>query len=275
MAAHAVLNGGSDPMAIVTICNRLMARIALCLTACSLPAHAAPDRELYTIDWDIVPHTTPAGADWVAPFSSFVEGRMLPKAEFQIEAPIVRTNGTRVAEPSSLIAVTNYSKPLGCQLTLLGEKEIQPYNSKRNVVLGCFLDSDADGAFDQFFDRSLFIGDFRWNQSLVPKKTEPIAPVRYRRQPFTRAINGIPIYIQYSHFASGIDRLIFDICNDRNVRGNGACLAPQIRIKQSQLPQAFDALGGSFSVIAKEGNRVQVKPIIPIGNYTLSVRRRF
>ncbi len=235
-------------------------------------AHAAK-REIYTVDWDIAPVSGPTEPVWVKPYSSFAQGKMLVKARFVLDGDAITATGRKVADADGLIVATNFSKSLGCMLTLPGERDVLPVNAKRNAELGCLLDSDADGRFDQFFKRSLFIGDFTWNQSALPKKMEAITPVSYRRETGPGSMVGIPIYVQYGWFAGGIDRLIFQICNRPNLKGGLSCLAPDIRVKQSDSVRIFDALGGRFEVIEKIENRLQIRQIAPIGGFTLSVRR--
>lgn len=258
----------------MTNADRLSCFVACLWASCAAAGSAnAAKRELYTVDWDILPVSGPTEPVWVKPYTSFAEGKMLAKARYVIDDAAITATGRTVADRDGLIVATNYSQPLGCMLTLPGEKQVLPVDSKRNADLGCLLDSDADGRFDRFFKRGLFIGDFTWNQSFVPKKTEAIAPVAYRREAGPGTMSGIPIYVQYGWLAGGVDQLIFQICNRPDLRAGLACLLPDIRVKQSASVRTFDALGGRFEVVEKIDNRLQIRQIAPIGGYTLSVRR--
>ncbi len=262
------------PQPVAPVMPSLGTWLVAATIALSVTPARAEERELYTVDWHIAAVTDLAEPAWVGPYTSFVQGKMLAKARYVLAGDAVTANGTRVADSGTLIVATNFSQSLGCALTLPGESLVLPVDSKKNIALGCLLDSDGDGRFDKFFQRGLFIGDFTWNQSALPRKLEPISPVAYRLEQGPGAMAGIPIYLQYSWFASGVDQLIFQVCNRPNLRSGLGCLAPVIRVKQSSSARVFEALGGRFEVIAKIDNRIQVRQLAPIGNSTLSVRRR-
>lgn len=240
------------------------------------PALAQPldMARFYTVDWRIHPASAPFKDQWVTPKSRIAEARMVPVGLYRLEAPVRHMDGRLIADADSLVVTTNHARPLGCQLTLAGMKAPLDVADKRNAVLGCFIDSDNDGAFDRWFLRSLFVGDFTWNQSMVPKKTLPIPPVRFRLEAQGADGPSIPIYLHYDYFAGGADRLIFQTCNAADLRGKWVrCLYPRIEVKRSMLPAEFDALGGRFRVSSKEEDRVQLSELKPMGDYLLSVRR--
>ncbi|MEQ5787131.1 hypothetical protein J3454_04425 [Erythrobacter sp. NFXS35] len=203
-----------------------------------------------------------------------MQGKMLAKARYVMVGEAVTLAGVKVADGNTLIVATNFGQALGCALTLPGESEVLPVDSKRNASLGCLLDSDGDGRFDRFFKRGLFVGDFAWNESAVPKKQEPISPVEYRLEQGPGPMVGIPIYLQYGWYAGAVDQLIFQVCNRPDLKAGLSCVAPDIRVKLSARERVFEALGGSFEVIEKIDSRIHVRQLAPIGNFTLSVRRR-
>jgi hypothetical protein len=201
---------------------------------------------------------------WVSEFSSFLTITLVPATVSQTSAPVMSTLGQQIIPAKTQLIPFVGDTPGMCTTNPPGAVKQTFFINKIESSNYCFLDTDKDGLFDQYFGRAGDVIGTVWipkeRYKLVPFKGDPVDPKSFQLKK--------NLHLQYNYFASLADSLSFNLCFSKDVprsansRGQGyymGCLAPDTSVSRSKLPRSFSVLGGTFLVEDKGDKRVRVR----------------
>jgi hypothetical protein len=239
--------------------------VVLGIVATPAPAQQVKVKKLYAaaLPWGI-PKAQQAlmAPTWVDHSTAFLEIQMQPLNLFETQAAVRTTAGkTLVPEKTQLVRFIS-PIPVLCTINASDSPKFGEFFQKYGRANTCFEDMDGDGYYEQYVD-SPYIGI--WGNFYLTKKNflnEKFAPTPIDPAAAELKIN---MHVQYTYFAGGADALIFQTCIFKNVKWRDlGCIGREIAVKRSALPQTFEALGATFSVDAKDGERVLVRQLTPV-----------
>jgi hypothetical protein len=201
--------------------------------------------------------------------TSFLTVSIKPASASETKAPVLATDGQEIVPAGTkLIPFIGQADGL-CTTNPPGDLTVKFFSSSITTNNVCFLDTDKDGRFDQYFSSSAGI----IGRVLIPKIRNTIVPFDTNPVSLDSVSLEKKLYVQYYYGPLGAS-LAFILCFDQNVprssnmRGQGYysnCLVPGVSVGRSKTPSSFALFGGEF--VVEEGDKHllvrQSKPIVP------------
>jgi hypothetical protein len=209
-------------------------------------------------------------AIWVDKEISFLTISIVPASASVTTAPVVATDGHQIIpENTKLIPFVGQADGL-CTTNPPSEMTVKFFGSSIKTNNICFLDTDKDGLFDQYFASSAgVIGSV-----VIPKIRNTIVPFGVSSLPIVAVDLTKNLNLQYYYGPLGASLEFIacfgkDIPRSTNMRGQGyysGCLVPGASVSRSKMPTSFSLFGAVF-VVEEEGDKRllvrQSKPIFP------------
>lgn len=229
----------------------------------------APKFLLSNFAWQISEHPPMLSeAIWVTKETSFLMLTIVPASASETITPVVATDGQQILPANvKLIPFVGQADGL-CTTNPQGELTVKFFGSSTTANNMCFLDSDKDNLFDQYFTSSAGV----IGRVVIPKirnTTVPFSvnPISIASVGFSKNLN-----LQYYYGPLGAS-LEFILCFDKDVQRSSMdgigfysnCLVPGVPVGRSKIQSSFSLLGGAF-VVEEGAKRIlvrQTKPIIP------------
>lgn len=238
------------------------------------PVQAGPVKVKKTLHavfgWQILkPPPLPSEPIWVDEFSSFLTMELVPIKLFRAEAAISTSEGAEIVPAGTELIGLIGEADGACTTNPQGAVTAGFFVNKIEATNVCLFDTDKDGKVDQYIP---------WAGRLVgsvpiSKNRNTLTPAALKTLDPAPSKATKPLYLQYSYFASFVNKLDFQLCLEKNVgrsatmSGAGyyvGCLGRGYEAKREPLPSRFEALGAQFSVEEKDGKRLKVRQLTPI-----------
>ena len=225
----------------------------------------APKYVRGAFEWQIVesPEMLPQPV-WVDNFQTFLEVKLFPKSLYITKFPIMSSEGIElVPSDSQLISFTGAIEGV-CTTNPLGEVKRSLFINMRVATNICFIDTDGDTQFDQYFSwAGNLIGSM-----VVQKRRNTVKPFALEKSDPRQFKSPLPLYLQYDYFAGAVDRLSFSLCMSKNVKRtiNGSmpnCLSGPAEVQRSRVPASFEVFGGRFLVKEKREAQLLIEQQAP------------
>jgi len=219
--------------------------VILASTAAVRPVSAAeePSRHIST-PWMIVPIRTMPGERALAGGDFVLKQRLLPMGLAELAAPV--TMGS-----NSFEAGTQFFKAKADG----GAIYCRPYVPDR-VLVGCLLDRDSDGDFDEWFDVVSQTKGLPSVAQKYTKKRKPVSEIAYRKVPVTSMIDEYFVAIERRNYFNIYSRESFMIVFGRE--GATERLTDPVSFKSDEMPKQLTILGAVFTAVAERDGKMVV-----------------
>ena len=202
---------------------------------------------------------------WVEKWSSISVFSSKFAAGYRTTRDQLLFDGKLVLPKSTILLAADSVRPVGCVYQPLPVGVKLPLVDGRQVArLGCYRDSDSDGAFDELAPMASFY------QSERLSKYNPIAPLGY----ITVSQNELPAAEDFSIVYSGFETknyISFKICRNKPRIFLLNCFEPAKLISKNSVPSEFEMLGARFRVEEFEKNRIKIAQISASENFSFSL----
>ncbi|WP_143043470.1 hypothetical protein [Sphingopyxis sp. YR583] len=227
-----------------------MARIAFvgaALTCAALagPASGAeePSRHIST-PWIIAPSGALPGERALAGGDFVLKQRLLPMGLAELAGPV--TMGSNRFE-----AGTQFFKAKSDGASIY----CRPYVPDK-VLVGCLLDSDSDGDFDEWFDVVSQTKGLPSVAQKYTKKRKPVSGAAYRQVPVTSMTDEYFVAIERRNYFNIYSRESFMIVFGRE--GTTDRLTAPVSFKSAEMPKQLTILGAVFTAVAERDGKMVV-----------------
>jgi hypothetical protein len=209
-------------------------------------------------------------AIWVDKETSFLTISIVPASAFETTAPVVATDGHQII-PANIKLIPFVGQGDGlCTTNPPGEMTVKFFGSTTKTNNICFLDTDKDELFDQYFASSAGV----IGRVVIPKIRNAAVPFGVSSVPVEAAGLTKNLNLQYYYGPLGASLAFIacfgkDIPRSTNMRGQGYysdCLVPGASVGRSKMPTSFSLFGAVFAVEEEGEKRLllrQIKPIVP------------
>jgi hypothetical protein len=239
---------------------------ALFVGAGTWPAHAADDdigNKAY-FSWRIESVSVPFGTEMSADKrKSFLTLKLLPVGVFQLPAPLsLNTNGLSL-EGGTLLFAYQAKWPVVC--TVFDDGAVsRALKAELGAGKVCFVDSNADGAFDEFFPSQMFLS----GTNHIPKKRLPIKPFKMLRYSESISKPAAFLFFQYNGLRANGRKAMFRVCTMPDVSKSTEslpylrpCLAGNLDVDMDGEQRTFGVLGGRFVVTSADVDHASIRQI--------------
>ena len=223
---------------------------AIALALLALPSIAGGQSRNLQSMWIIQPTAVPAGERLLASGEFVLRQRLLPSGLAELEAPLTIGDETLAAGTQLVEARTSGLKvfcvPAVPKQKLIGAS-FQP----------CMIDSDADGAFEGWFNAMSQTKSILMLTGKYPKKPKAIAATRYREV--------APATMRDEYFVAIERRNYFNIYSRESFMiayGHGdevERLTAPISFKSEEMPRELTVLGSRFTALSEQDGKMLVR----------------
>lgn len=219
--------------------------VVLACALIDLPVSAAEEPSRYiTTPWIIAPGGALPGERALAGGDFVLKQRLLPMGLAELAAPVTMGKSRFEAGTQFFKAKTD-GVAVYCR----------PY-APDNTLVGCLLDRDSDGDFDEWFDVVSQTKGLPSVAQKYTKKRKPVSEAAYRQVPVTRMSDVYFVAIERRNYFNIYSRESFMIVFGRD--GATERLTQPISFKSDEMPKQLTILGAVFTAVAERDGKMVV-----------------
>lgn len=222
-----------------------LAGVVLFFAAVASPVSAAEELSRYiSTPWIIAPLNTIPGERALAGGDFVLKQRLLPTGLVELAVPVAMGSNSFEAGTQFFKAKTD-GVAVYCR----------PY-APDSALVGCLLDRDSDGDFDEWFDVVSQTKGLPSVAQKYTKKRKPVSEIAYRKIPVTSMTDTYFVAIERRNYFNIYSRESFMIVFGRE--GRTERLTQPVSFKSDEMPKQLTIMGAVFTAVAERDGKMVV-----------------